>query len=291
MSWLDWILLGVLQGLTEFLPVSSSGHLVLAQTLLGVRAPGVLLEVTVHAATAVAVLVLFAGELWAMLVALVRWLLGSRGGRRPGGRRPAGAASSIRDSEWRGLLANIILATAVTAAIGFAFQPFFRNAFERPTVAAAMLLVTGVILFATSRLRPGRRELGHLRPADAVVVGVAQGLAILPGLSRSGLTIVGGLTRKLSGAAAARFSFLLSLPAIAGATLVEVVGSDELRMVLSEGAQAPIKGLVLASAAAFVSGLLAMLLLIRVVERGRLYRFAWYCWLVGGTALVWLLMR
>jgi len=279
MHWAVWVLFGVLQGLTEFLPVSSSGHLVLAQKLLGLNVPGVLLEVTVHLGTALAVVVLYAGELWAMVRAVAGWF----GRRRPG---LTGTVVSKADQAWRRLVTNIIVATAVTAGIGFAFQPFFRGAFETPTTAAAMLLVTGVVLYATRWVREGRRSRKDLGPTDAVVIGLAQGLAILPGLSRSGLTIAGGLVRKLDGEAAAHFSFLLSLPAIVGAAAVEAAGSHELRAALASGV--PAAGLGLALATAFLSGLAAMTVLLRVVERGHLYRFAWYCWLVGGLSLVWL---
>ena len=279
MNWFTWALFGVLQGLAEFLPVSSSGHLVLAQKLLGLSVPGVLLEVTVHAGTALAVVVLFARELWLMTRAVLRRLF--RG--RPGVRGPALVRA---DYAWRRLVTNILLATVVTSVIGFAFQSYFRGAFENPKVAAVMLLLTGVILFASSRLRRGRRGQDDLGPGDAIWIGAAQGLAILPGLSRSGLTIVGGLARKLTGAAAARFSFLLSLPAIAGAVLVETVRSSELKAALAAGV--PASGLAVAFAAAFVFGLAAMVLLVRLIERGRLHWFAWYCWLAGGAALLWL---
>lgn len=279
MNWLAWVTLGVLQGLTEFLPVSSSGHLVLAQKLFGLSVPGVLLEVTVHAATALAVVVLYARELWAMLVAVLRWFARKRPGIR-------GSAVVRADYRWRGLVTNIILATVVTSIIGFAFQPYFRQAFEEPKVAAGMLLVTGVVLFATRWLRTGRRDLDDLQPGDAVWVGAAQGLAILPGLSRSGLTMTGGLARKLNGEAAARFSFLLSLPAIVGASLVETVGSQELKSALASGI--PTAGLAAAFGAAFLAGLIAMIVAVRLIERGHLYRFAWYCWAVGAAALGWL---
>lgn len=273
MDWLLWVLLGIVQGLTEFLPVSSSGHLVLAQSLLGLEAPGIVLEVTVHVATATAVVVLFARDLTAMLSAVIRWPA----------RRPARQAHE--DAKWRGLAVSLLLATAVTAILGFSLEPIFRGAFERPVVAAAMLLVTGTILFLSSRLKPRGRRLTEVRPADAVVVGIAQGLAILPGLSRSGLTIVGALSRGMQGAAAARFSFLLSLPAIAGAALVELLRVDDLG---GAAGSLPIGGLLLAFVGAFVSGLGAMALLIRLVGQGKLHRFAWYCWFAGLAALIWL---
>ena len=274
MEWLSWVLLGLVQGLTEFLPVSSSGHLVLGQVLLGLEAPGVLLEVTVHAATAAAVVTLFAREIASMAAAVLRWPLGP-------GRALEG------DAAWRRLAWNLFVATAATSVMGFGLEPVFRGAFETPVVAAVMLLVTGTVLFLTVRLARGRLDLHDIRASDAVLVGVFQGLAILPGLSRSGMTIVGGLTRGLSGEASARFSFLLSLPAIAGATLVEVFRSLGTYGPAPGGL--PLSGLALAFAAAFTSGLGAMVLLIRIVRRGGLHRFAWYCWAVGAAALIWLL--
>jgi len=275
MYWLSWVLLGLLQGLTEFLPVSSSGHLVLAQALLGLDSPGILLEVTVHVGTAAAVVVLFARDLAAMLGALARWPLGRRASRRG-------------DREWRVLAATLVLATGVTAAVGLGLEPVFRRAFEAPLVAAVMLLVTGVVLFWSRRLTGGHRPLEAVGPADALVVGLAQGLAIFPGLSRSGMTIVGALSRGLEGAAAARFSFLLSLPAIAGAALVEAVGADGLGGALQEAGLT--YGLLLAFGASFLAGLAAMVLLTSLVRRGRLHRFAWYCWVAGGAALLWLIL-
>ncbi len=279
MNWVVWVALGLLQGLTEFLPVSSSGHLVLAQRLFGLSIPGVLLEVTVHVGTALAVVVLFARELWAMIVAVARWPFRNRRGIR-------GTAAVRADYAWRGLATNVVIATVVTGIIGIAFQPYFREAFDTPRVAAVMLLVTGVVLYASRFLRPGRRAQTDLGPADAVWVGAAQGLAILPGLSRSGLTMVSGLSRKLTGEAAARFSFLLSLPAIAGATLIETVGSPDLSAAIAAGL--PISGLALALGAAFLSGLAAMSFMVRLVGRGHLHRFAWYCWIAGAAALLWL---
>lgn len=275
MDWWSWVFLGVLQGLTEFLPVSSSGHLVLAQSLLGLETPGILLEITVHVATAAAVAVLFFRELAGMVGAVLRWPLRTRPGSR--GRD---------DARWRRMFLNLLLATAVTAVVGFSLEPLFRGAFERPMVAAGMLLVTGTVLFLSARFRPGSRGLAQIRPTDAALVGVAQGLAILPGLSRSGLTIVGGLSRGLEAETAARFSFLLSLPAIAGAALVELVRFDGLGTVLGGGL--PVGGLLVAFAAAFLSGLAAMVLLTRLIRRGKFHRFAWYCWFVGAAALVWL---
>jgi len=156
MDWFSWVILGVIQGLTEFLPVSSSGHLVLAQNLLGLDSPGILLEVIVHVATAAAVVALFAGELWRMLLVVLRWPFG-RGAARPD------------DTRWRGLVINLLLATATTTVIGFGFEPLFRDAFERPVVAAAMLLVTGAVLFLSARLARGRRGLDDLRDRKSVV--------------------------------------------------------------------------------------------------------------------------
>ncbi|MCL6581907.1 MAG: undecaprenyl-diphosphate phosphatase, partial [Firmicutes bacterium] len=146
--------------------------------------------------------------------------------------------------------------------------------------------VAGDIALALKALELEEEREGAEEAYRTLVQNSLQGLAILPGLSRSGLTIVGGLARRLTPQASARFSFLLSLPAIAGAALVEALGEEGLAAALAGGV--PLAGLAAALVAAFLSGLVAMLVLVRVAAGGRLHWFAWYCWLVGAAALIWL---
>lgn len=253
-------LLGVVQGLTEFFPVSSSGHLVLAQSLLGVQPPGVAFEAVVHVATLVAVV-------WVYRARVVELGIGVAGGDR----------DALR---YVGLLA---LASVPAAVVGLAGREFFEAAFERPVLAAALLLVSG--LFAWS-LRWTGPEAHEEAPGvgQAVWVGTVQALAILPGISRSGSTVAAGVWSGVRPVRMAEFSFLLSVPAIAGAGLLE---AEAVGRAASTGGVALGVGFV----AALVSGVLAIRLFVRALELGAFHRFGYYCWAVGGAYLLgaWLL--
>ncbi len=273
------VALGVLQGLTEFLPVSSSGHLVLGRAWLpgdALAAPGVLFEVVVHLGTLVAALVFLRRE----VIGILASLLPGGGAEKAAGRR---------------LALLLILGSLPAAALGLGFRDLIVASFDGMGAASAGLLATGAALLGSRRLpdapAPGPREepgVGAVPPAprrvvDALIVGAAQAVAILPGVSRSGFTILAGRLRGLSPAAAARFSFLLSAPVIAGAALVE--GSAFLQV----GGAPPVVAWELAAgfAAALVSGLLALKWVFGWLEARRFHQFGWYCLLVGGCGAGW----
>ncbi|MFW6206187.1 MAG: undecaprenyl-diphosphate phosphatase, partial [Gemmatimonadota bacterium] len=191
MSYIDAIVLGLVQGLTEFLPVSSSGHLVMAQTFLGVPAPGVFLEVVLHVATLLSVVVVYRRKLTTLAVGgLVR-----------------------RDPAELRYIWMLVLATLPVVVIGLLFRDGIEAAFDTPYVTGFMLLVTGAILASTTWSRTG--GVREPRAGHAVGMGLAQCLALFPGISRSGSTIAAGLWLDLDGERAAEFSFLMSIPAIA----------------------------------------------------------------------------
>lgn len=251
MSLFHALLLGVLQGLTEFLPVSSSGHLVLAEALLGLDLPGVVFEVTVHVATLCAVLWVYR----ARVVELLRGL-----GRRDG--------ASLR---YVGLL---LLASVPAGIAGTAGGAFFEGAFDRPVVAAAALLVTGGLVWSLKRTASfGRKPVPGA--GSALGIGVAQAAAILPGLSRSGATVAVGSWLGVEVVRMAEFSFLLSVPAIAGAALLQ---ADEVALA---SATLGVPALAAGFAAALVSGVAAIRIFVRMLETRRFHRFAYYCWVVG----------
>lgn len=257
MSIIPAIFLGLIQGLTEFLPVSSSGHLAIAQHFLpGFSQPGLLFDVLLHAATMAAVVLYFRHDLWALLRAC---LPGGNGGDRR-------------------LLLMLILASVPTAIIGLAMKDAVEQLFDNMLVVGAMLLVTGVLLIIASRAQKIGRPLDQLNRRDALLVGVAQGMAVLPGISRAGATIGCLLLRGIDAAAAARFSFLLALPAVGGAALLQL---KDLHQVTRVDLPAYLAG----SLVAFVSGLLAIRLLLGVLQRRRLGVFAVYC-LVLGTFVI-----
>lgn len=285
MTQLEAAALGVLQGITEFLPVSSSGHLVIAETLLGVKPPGVGFEVALHVGTLLAVLLYFGRDVWLILrscalaaAAAVRpraWGR-ARGQEKERGWRGKGAVDANYRLAWL-----IIVGTVPAALVGVALRPLFESLFFSPAAVAAMLITTGVLLWLAQVPRRLRvRAASDLGVAEALAIGVLQAAAIAPGLSRSGATIAGGLLLGVERADAARFSFLLSLPAVAGAALLSLTGSA--------GALAEVGAatLLIGAATAAVSGYVAIVLLLRVLRAGRLFGFAVYCWALGLLLLI-----
>jgi len=263
MDFLQAIYLGFLQGVTEFLPVSSSGHLVIAQAFLpNFEQPGVLFDVLLHLGTMGAVVLYFRKD----LLSLVR-------------------APFIADAEaliHRKLLLLIVAGSVPTAVIGLAFKDFFESLFHDYRRAAMMLIVTGIILFISERFRRGERKEKDLTLGDALLTGVVQGCAIIPGISRSGSTIAALLLRGVDGETAARFSFLLALPAVGGAALLSLKDVHG----VAEG----LLPVYLAGAAiSFATGLFSIHFLLAIIRKRRLFIFALYCWIVGGFFTVFVI--
>ncbi|MBM3307689.1 MAG: undecaprenyl-diphosphate phosphatase [Candidatus Eisenbacteria bacterium] len=268
MTVLEGILLGVLQGLTEFLPVSSSGHLALAQRLLGVTTPGVRFEVLVHLATAVAVVALFRRRVAAVLGALAAWPFRHvRGARRWSAAQAADARLGF----------HLALGTVPAAVVGYLFESRVEQAFDDVRLVSGLLIVTGFVLWST-RLVTGRGRSAETW-RDALVVGVAQAAAVLPGLSRSGATVSAGLLGGLDRRRAAEFSFLLSVPIIVGAAAVNL--SDAFR-----AGAAPPPAEVAGAVVAFVCALPAIAVFVKAISAGRVHRFSYYCWAVGAVGLL-----
>ena len=281
------LLLGALQGLTEFLPVSSSGHLALARSLLpagALSSPGILFEVVVHLGTLAAAVAYLRREVAAVARSFLPRAAGPAGDAARGHRR----------------LAWLLLVAAVPAgAAGILFAGPARSAFAGPEVASLGLLATGAVLLGSRRLAARDRAAGDgAAPApaaddaapksagDALRIGLAQAAAILPGVSRSGMTIVAGRMRGMTGDAAARFSFLLSAPVIAGAAVVE--GASAFSGGAPAGAGAPgtwALELALGFAAAFVFGSAALRWVFRWLARERFHQFGWYCLSLGGIGV------
>ena len=249
------IVLGLLQGATEFMPVSSSGHLVLVPWLLGWGSPGLVFDTVVHWGTLVAVLAYFWRDwielIGAWLRGLVRW-------------------------DWRDPLARLawllILGSIPAAVLGFLFEDFFESLFGKPAWVAFFMLVTAALLTLGELLGKRRRSQADLGWLDAILIGLAQASAIAPGISRSGATISTGLFRGLERDAAARFSFLLATPIIFGAGLFKLT---DLGAMADPAGQ--ILGLVAGFLAAAVAGYVCIWALLRYLQRGRLYPFAVYC--------------
>lgn len=258
MNWWQGIALGVVQGLTEFLPISSSGHLVVAERVLGVARQGVVVEVALHVATLVAVLVVYGGRIRQVLAGLAR---------RDGG-------------SWR-YVALLAVATVPAGLAGVFLGDWFEQAFDSLAVVGVDFLLTGAILWST-RGPAARAASSEPSWRGAGGIGLAQAFAILPGISRSGSTVAAALWAGVRPGRAAEFSFLMSIPVIAGAAVLELPG-------LSEASGVGIGPLAVSAVAALLAGIAAIKLLVWLLERGAFHRFAPYCWALGVATLGWAL--
>ena len=251
------ILLAIVQGLTEYLPVSSSGHLALVETLLDVRGDGglggVMFEVAVHVGTLAAVLFFYRRKLGSLIRS--SWIF-TASGFRPSEK----TAGDLR------FILHIIVASVPAAVVGLFLHDSIAAAFDYPGFVSYMLLATGVFLLF-SRMRGRKRGLTI---GTALMIGMAQAVAVIPGCSRSGWTITAGLLLGIGFEEAAEFSFLLSIPAVLGALVLELNMSSPGEL----SGQMP--GMLLGALVAFFSGLIALRLLLGVLKRGRLHRFAYY---------------
>ena len=251
--------LGVVQGATEFLPVSSSGHLVIGQTLLGLQIPGIGFEVALHLATLLSVLVVYHKRILGLAV---------------------GIALERRRDDFR-YVGLILIATIPVGALGVFFGDTVASIFDHPQVVGFALLVTGALLFSTrwALRRPCSPEL---RARTALIIGLAQVVAVIPGISRSGATVVTALWLGVAPIEAAAFPFLMSLPAIAGAGFLQFPNLGQSVSALSAG---PV---IVASTAATLAGILAIRSFIAMLRNRAFPAFAWYCWGVGLLFLAWL---
>jgi undecaprenyl-diphosphatase len=273
--------LGVLQGVTEFLPISSSGHLALAQAWLGTggSAPNLLFNVVVHLGTLLAVVAV----LWQRLLALAAGALSIVTRPFPGSERPGGGRASEQDSalavsrRWVWL---ILLASIPTAVIGLAVRDFVVEMNSHPAWIGGAFLGTAALLFSAERFGARSRDAARLGWVDALVIGIAQGAGVLPGISRSGITISAALWRDVRADAAVEFSILVSVPAIVGANLLEMLS------VGAEGVRAEWVPLAVGFAGAFLAGAASIKALQWVVAKRRLLPFAAYCALLGTGAVI-----
>ena len=286
MNLIQALILGVLQGATEFLPVSSSGHLVLVPWLLGWAPSGLAFDAVVHWGTALAVVIYFWRD-WVNIFsdAFHSLLLVWRAVRASLTSADTKSAN-LESANPKSVAWLIALGTIPAALLGYLLDDFFECMFARPVAAACFLLITAALLTSSERLGRRERDLDTLTWLDALLVGLAQALAILPGISRSGSTIAAGLARGLRRESAARFSFLLATPIILGAGLLKVV---DLAQMGGLAAQAP--ALVVGFVAAAAVGWGCIHFLMRYLERRQLYPFAIYCAVAGVVCLLVALAR
>ena len=266
MDWFESIILGLVQGLTEFLPVSSSGHLAIGKALLGVEPSGDLIfEVTVHAATVLATIVVFRKEIWKLLCGLFKW----------------------KYNDETDYIAKLCVSMIPVFVVGMFFKDKVEGAFSSMAVVGVSLIVTALLLTLSDWLS-GRVSAAVKQSRNGIsfwqafVVGIGQACAVLPGLSRSGTTISTGLLCGVKREHMAQFSFLMVLVPILGETFLDLVGGE---MAASSIGTLP---LLLGFISAFISGLFACKVMIALVRKAQLKWFGLYCALVGLAVLIWL---
>jgi undecaprenyl-diphosphatase len=266
MNLIESIILGIVQGLTEFLPVSSSGHLVIVENILGLKIESLSFEVFVHFGTLLSVIVIYYQDIISMLKSFFTGLI-----------KPV---SSFRKDFYFRLSILVLIGTIPAALAGVFLEDFFKSIFHNTTLVGVMLLITGLILWSTRYIEIHNQEI-NLK--NAIIIGIAQMFAIFPGISRSGITISSGLFSKMSRKEAARFSFLLAIPAITGSMLFTVFDLISQQSV-GLGLGILITGLI----TSFIVGLLAIKFLLKVLESGKFSLFAPYCIMVAILVLIFL---
>lgn len=242
------IFLGIVQGLTEFLPVSSSGHLVLFQRLFGIKEEALFFDVMLHFGTVIPLFIIFRKDIWEI----------------------------IKNPLKSKLLKYIILGTIPAVVVGLAFNNFFERIFSNGKSIGIEFIFTAAVLWMVETRRSGHKALEHLKPLDSVVIGIAQAVAIFPAVSRSGITIAGALFRNLDRKFAARFSFLLAIPSILGASILELkdISKEELT---SDLIWPTLMGMVFAAAV----GYFAIRWMMVILEKKTMKPFAVYVFILG----------
>lgn len=240
-----YIILGIVQGLTEFLPVSSSGHLVIMQKVLGVTEQGMAVSIVLHLGTSLALVIFFFKDILNLL--------------------------------WnKRLLAYIIVVTLVTGTIGISGKDFFEKLFNSPKLVAMALILTGIILILTKKFIEAKRSVLNIK--DAFILGLTQGFAIIPGISRSGITISTLLFRGIDRQTSFRFAFLASIPAVFGAAILE---AKDISLAFMDT-----KSLIIGFVFSLLTGILSLNLLKIVLKKAKLYYFGYYCIIIAVITLL-----
>ncbi len=279
MNWLQALLMGIFQGLTEYLPVSSSGHMAILGQLLNIKDSDQIMPFTivVHVATVLSTLVVLWNEIvWLLIGACKRGknFMPSRHG-----------ISSLNDEQ--NYLLNIIVSMIPIGIVGLLFKDFIEEQFSSLMVVGVCLLFTAILLSFSNFAKP--REKEHISIVDALIIGVAQAIAVLPGLSRSGSTIGTGLILGDNKEKLAQFSFLMVIPPILGEALLNVKDMFEVGVEKAMAGISPL-ALVIGFLAAFLTGCVACKWMINLVKRGKMIYFAIYCAVLGITTIIWQLL-
>jgi undecaprenyl-diphosphatase len=277
MTYLQAVILGLVQGLAEFLPISSSGHLALLENFFGIKEDNMLFfTVLLHFGTLIAVFVVFWKDIWELLQELVltiKDLIGRKGLR-------------LNERPVRKLGVMIIVSCIPTAIIGFIFGDLFESFYSKPIVIAIMLIITAFLLIAAETWGGGNRTVENLNYRNSIFIGIVQGLAIIPGISRSGSTLFASLLCKLDRDFAVKFVFLISIPTILGSLILE----------LPDGIKAglhgePVGPVIVGVLVAFLSGLFAVKVMLKVVSNKKLKYFSYYLFVVAAAVIIYTIVK
>ncbi len=271
MGYFEAIILGLVQGLAEFLPISSSGHLALLQQAFGISEDKVLLfAVLLHVGTLVSVFIVYWKDIWELIVELgltFKDIFTGKGLR-------------IEERPVRKLGVMIIIATIPTGIIGIFFNDFFDGLYNSVVPIGIGLIITGFLLVLAEKKNASNKRIGEMRYLDALIVGTVQGIAICPGISRSGSTLFGSLMCNLDREFAVKFVFLMSIPSILGSAVLETPAALEQGMNMADFGPIVV-GMIVAA----VSGLIAIKTMIKVVSNKKLNYFSYYVWALGALVV------
>ncbi|MBN2910518.1 undecaprenyl-diphosphate phosphatase [Polycladomyces sp. WAk] len=253
MNWLEAMVLGIIQGLTEFLPVSSTGHLYLGRHLFGLDSAGLFLDTILHLGTLAAVITVYGDEIAAIC------------------RKPLGKTGRL-----------LIVGTIPAVVAGITWEDMLETISQTGVTIGWEFLITGAVLYGADRMKAdGHKGVDDLTYTDALWIGLAQSAAILPAVSRSGMTIAAALWRNMRTSAAATYSFLLSIPAIGGGVLLQGA-----KLLDGRAEHIPLSSLLIGTAMAGICGYVAVRWMVRILSRGSLKGFAWYVWVLGSLILI-----
>ena len=271
---LQILVLSIIQGATEFLPISSTAHLVLVPWIFGWQDPGLTFDVALHAGTLVALLVYFATTWWSLLIGLFT-----------GKAQELAVLDGVENP--RRLLGLLVLGTIPAALAGYFLEPYAETVFRSPRLVAFALIIVALVMWMADQLPSLARKLSQVDVGDTVSVGLAQALAVIPGVSRAGITIAAGMFRGLERETAARFSFLLATPIIAGAAMKEMAEMSVLGLPAGVSMSALAVGFVVSA----LTGFAAIWFLLRYLQRRTLKIFVAYRVVLGIIILVYELLQ
>lgn len=271
MTLIQAIILGIFQGISEFLPISSSGHLVILQHFFGIKEGNLFFTEMLHFGTLISIVIVYFNDIIKIIVEFFKML-----------------GSGIKNkkfkivNDYQKLALLIIIGSIPTAIIGFLFEDFFKNLYSSSILPIGVaFLITGLLLWIANKKPHENKKVRNMTILDSLTIGIFQGIAIIPGISRSGSTIVAGLLRGLDRSLATEFSFLLALPATFGAGLFGITD------VIKTGSAAVIDGpLIIGILLSTIVGVFAIKFLIKMLKKDKLHYFSYYLWIIGFITII-----